>query len=454
MYAKILELRQEAVRGGIYELTIYSELFVELYNAFEDPEGVEPKNVEEMFYWFFHDYQEVFMERILVGRLDTRDDYYVRIVEDRDLSDLRYLYHYGYYVGEYEEKMAAFLATLSQEEIQSMADTFTEGLRKGFLAGGKDISKKKRVEICYPMGFERMVKAAMANFRKMGLEPVIRRSARRTGVTFTPANEQYVFDHKADEAAFLDKAYVERKLECIRNVLEHYKEAALVHAGPTEIESFGGEPFLPVSKEENWQYSKKQQELNVYQANMQMQLLNQYMHHDEQSYTIIAYPTPAIGENFQEIFRETMAINNLNYETYQKIQQCIIDVLDQGEYVEIKGKGANETDLRVALYPLKDPARETIFENCVADVNIPVGEVFTSPKLSGTNGVLHVSQVFLGELKYVDLKLTFSDGKIVSYTCKNHDTEEENQEFIKENLLYNHDSLPIGEFANGTNTTA
>ena len=42
-----------------------------------------------------------------------------------------------------------------------------------------------------------------------------------------------------------------------------------------------------------------------------------------------------------------------------------------------------ETDLTVALHPLKDPAKETLFENCVADVNIPVGEVFTSPQLAG-----------------------------------------------------------------------
>ena len=29
--------------------------------------------------------------------------------------------------------------------------------------------------------------------------------------------------------------------------------------------------------------------------------------------------------------------------------------------------------MHVELYRLKDPAKETIFENCVADVNIPVG---------------------------------------------------------------------------------
>lgn len=106
------------------------------------------------------------------------------------------------------------------------------------------------------------------------------------------------------------------------------------------------------------------------------------------------------------------------------------------------------------MHDLEHPEKETNFENCLADVNIPVGEVFTSPKLAGTNGVLHVGEVYLRDLKFIDLKLTFKDGKVESYTCKNFESEEENKAFIKENLLYNRDTLPMGEFAIGTNTTA
>ena len=103
---------------------------------------------------------------------------------------------------------------------------------------------------------------------------------------------------------------------------------------------------------------------------------------------------------------------------------------------------------------MQDPEKESIFENCVADVNIPVGEVFTSPKLTGTNGVLHVTHVFLNELEYKDLSVTFKDGMIAEYDCANFDTPEENKQYIKENVLFHHDTLPMGEFAIGTNTTA
>ena len=50
--------------------------------------------------------------------------------------------------------------------------------------------------------------------------------------------------------------------------------------------------------------------------------------------------------------------------------------------------------------------------------------------------------------------MTFEDGKVRDYTCTNFDEEEKNKEYIKANVLYHYDSLPLGEFAIGTNTTA
>ena len=61
------------------------------------------------------------------------------------------------------------LHSLTKQQMQAMADTFTEGYRIGFETTGKDISKKSVVEIRYPLGFERMVRAAVHNFKKIGL---------------------------------------------------------------------------------------------------------------------------------------------------------------------------------------------------------------------------------------------------------------------------------------------
>lgn len=454
LYAEIRKMAGYAAENGIYEMTIYGELFVEIYNCFEGEEGTTPEEIAKILYWFAHDYTEVFTEREISRMVNPEDDFTADLIEHADLSDLRYLYRFGCPVGKNERELASFLNGLPQEKIDAMAKTYTEGYRIGFEVGRKDLSKKKTVEICSPLGFERVVRAAICNFAKMGLKPVFRSSGRRNGVSSTSPNEQYEFDHKADGAVFLDKAYVERRLECTLSSLEERKGLAAGYAGPAVIETFGREPFTPKSKPENYEYDEKQQKLNVYFSNKNSQLVNQYIKGEERSFTIIAYPVPEIGPKFEEIFEKTVELNNLDYMLYREMQQKLIDVLDLAEFVKIRGKGANRTDLTVAIRPLENPQKETAFENCVADVNIPVGEVFTSPKLAGTNGILHVTQVFLKQMKYLDLELAFEDGMIVSYNCKNFETEAENKKLLKEQLLFHHDSLPMGEFAIGTNTVA
>ena len=268
------------------------------------------------------------------------------------------------------------------------------------------------------------------------------------------ANKQFLYDHKDDIALFLDKKLVNRRLEVLKLAYESVKDKALKYAGPAVMEVFGEVPFAPASKKEAASLSAAQQKLSAEYAGAAADITNQYIIGEERSFTIIAFPVPDIGADFEEIFDETVKLNTLDYQTYERIQAAIISTLDKASYVEIKGMNGNQTDLCVALYPLANPEKETIFENCVADVNIPVGEVFTSPVLEGTNGKLHVSRVFLNELEYHNLEIDFKDGMITEYTCTNFDNEEENKAYIKENVLYNHDTLPMGEFAIGTNTTA
>lgn len=66
---------------------------------------------------------------------------------------------------------------LTEEEISQIAETFTEGYRRGFELKGVDVSKKDTVNIRYPIGFERVIRAAIRQFADMGLKPVIYREA-------------------------------------------------------------------------------------------------------------------------------------------------------------------------------------------------------------------------------------------------------------------------------------
>ncbi len=466
--AEVRSLIAFAYEQDVESMVIRLELFLEIYQMFvcaKEEEGGLPDSaqVKETLYWFASDYSETMLEKNMRATFDWEEDFALRIIMDSDLSDLRYLYRFGEYISENELRMARYLNSLPEEKIALMADTYTEGYRIGFAVTGKDITKKKSVNIRYFLGFERVVRRAVENFRRIGLESVIYRAPQsilegrklgKNGYYGAIANKQFEYDHEYDQALFYDKRYVNHRLENYRNALESVKELAAVHGGPAVIESFGETPFEPEHKEEALRLNEEQQKLAVCFQSKAGALMNEYVKGEERSFTIIAFPVPEIGENFEEIFDGVLKLNTLDYRLYQGIQQKLIDALDQAQYVRIKGMGENRTDLRIALHTLHDPQKETNFENCVADVNIPVGEVFTSPVLKGTEGKLHVTEVYLNGLKYLDLEIDFKDGMISDYTCANFDDPAESRKFVRENVLFHHDTLPMGEFAIGTNTTA
>lgn len=469
LYAELRSLIGCVYEDRLEDVVIRMELFLEVYGAFvyAASEGVEKPSggdIRQMIYWFASDYADLAAEQRVRETLCPEECFAVKQIMESPLDDVRYLYGYGEYISENELETAGFLAKLPQETIAAMADTFTEGYRRGFEVTGVDLSKKSTVAVYYRLGFERMIRRAVENFASLGLGTVIFRTAwsvldsegagRRSGYSGGLPNRQYCYDHKDDRAIFLDRNYVNRRLEAFRAAYEKVKTQAGAYGGPAVVEVFGEEDFMPITKWEALQLSQDQSRLWVEYQSRAGRLLREYIPREETSYTIIAFPVPQVGEVFPELFWETVRINTLDSGLYSQVQQAMIDVLDRADYCEIKGRGENRTDLRVNLHKLSDPARETIFENCVADVNIPAGEVFTSPVLKGTQGLLHVSRVFLNGFEYRNLAIRFVDGMVAEYSCTNFEKEQENRRFIYENILFRHETLPMGEFAIGTNTTA
>lgn len=461
VYNEIRGMTVYAFEGRVVDITLFAELFVQIYFMFQDDFSV--KDLESAVYYFENDYAEFWITYRIREQLDPDLTFATDIIMNSDLGDVTYLYRYGEYVGKNEIDTAIFMSTLPDSEIEAMARTFTEGYRLGFEAAGIDLSKKKTVNIRYFLGQERMIRAAILQFEQMCLRPICyryaanrinRRLIHRIGYSSSVPNRQLEYDHRMDEALFMDKKLMERKLEVLRQAYKNMAYEASVYAGPAVVEVFGENPFEPENSERNPVLDKKQQEAAISYRTMSSQIVNEYIAQDQCSFTIIAYPVPEIGDRYRDIFRDTVRINTLDNDLFRAIHQSMIDELDKAEHVRVVGQGANVTDMTVMMHEMTDPSKETNFENCVADVNIPVGEVFTSPKLTGTHGILNVSEVFLDGLKYVNLKLTFEDGKIADYTCDNYPDTEKNKAYIKENLLGGRDTLPIGEFAIGTNTTA
>ena len=279
-YGKLLSFVYAEIRGMIVyafeerkeEITILCELFLQLHTCFGE-ELPSYELLKDIVYWYVSDYCDVKLEQRVRDMVDPEMSFAKDIICEEDLNDTRYLYLYGEYVSDSERETAAFLNTLSQEQIEKLAYTFTEGYRKGFEAAGIDLSKKKTVNVRYSLGFERIIKEAVKMFENMGLQSVIYRSAVSTvnkkqamkiGYYGCVANPQYEYDHKADDAFYLDKAFVERKLGALRHAYDLCRDLAKVHAGPAVLEVFGETPFAPVSKEKAAALSEKQQKLMVY----------------------------------------------------------------------------------------------------------------------------------------------------------------------------------------------
>lgn len=449
-----------AAEGNLLFVVMAAELLIELYNYFEEFHEYTFKECREALYSFETDNAELFLAWRAREQFDPAYTFAKDIIMEADGTDLRYLYRYGEYITENEFGIARFLQGLSEEKIKAAAENVVGGYLRGFKVMQVPLSKGQTVGLRYAIGFERIMKEVIRLLEAEGLKvasvrtAVAGRHARKAGYTVTNVNIQYDYDHRNDEGLLADKQWYVRKETALRRVYETEKEVLSLYAGPLVLETFGERLPLPENAEEAIQLDKRQQRLKVESTGRLGAMVEQYIPSDQTSFTIVAYPLPSIGEKFEEIFEETMRLNQLDNEVYRKVQQCIIDALDKATEVRVTGRGKNRTDLTVHLWKLNDPEKETIFENCTADVNIPAGEVFTSPVLKGTDGTLHVTSVFLGSTEYKNLEIVFKDGMTTDYSCENYASGEENEKFIKENLLKNHDRLPLGEFAIGTNTIA
>ena len=446
-----------------------SRLLLILDTARAASEDLSAESLRSVFYKYYHDnlpfeQKKKLHSQLVPGSMDLFAEYeledFLLFASDRDnRGALLYVALWtGEYITDNELEVMDKLCSLPGRELVNMARTYVNGYVKGFAMTSKDISIKKTAEIRFNLGFLPMaVIAGHILKREHGLDTSVMRagysiftgrSVEKNGFFGANPNPQYDLDHKDDLSLIIDESLVDHRLNVLKESYEELKKEARLYGGPAVIEIFGEPEFTPVTKPEAASYDDKTRPLTLRYMSEAGVITNTYIPGEERSFTIIAYPMPSIGDNFDEVFDATVLINNLDYELYRDIQQKLIDALDTAEYVEVCGRDGNSTDLRVKLHTLTDPIHQTNFENCVADVNIPVGEVFTSPVLEGTDGVLHVKHVFLNGIEYHNLTIRVKNGFTSEYSC------DEGAKLIEDNILFHHPSLPMGECAIGTNTTA
>ena len=161
LYAELRGAIVFAFEKRIWDLTVVMELLLEIYSEFSEGSIPQEKTIRNILVSYINDYCQDMVEYRVRQAVDPSLDFAVKIVMESDLSDLSYLYYYGEYISENETGTAAFLNSLSQEEIDAIARTWTEGYRIGFITTRKDITRKKTVNIRYHVGFERVVRSAI-----------------------------------------------------------------------------------------------------------------------------------------------------------------------------------------------------------------------------------------------------------------------------------------------------
>ncbi len=446
-YRKYRDYVTYAFYHKLFKMEEYNRLFIDVF-AYVENNRLEYEALKEL---TTRAEREVKTQEIILKLKETFDKdfrHFKETIENTDLSDLRYLFRYGYFVTDNEIKTAKHLLNYSEGKLKKLSNQVAKAYINGFIRNGKDISGKSSVNIVFNIGQELIIRQLIEVLKEYNLDALI------NNVASTEANKQYDYDHRFDAALYLDEEYTKLIGANFEEAFENCKEISSVYSGLIQLCKFGDLPFMPETKKECLKFSDEQQKLFQIHQNDIVRIQDKYVPQKELSFTLISFPCPEIGKNFEQVFEDILEVNMLDTDKYELIQQKIIDVLDEADYVHVKGKGDNETDLKVKMQEIKNPDKETNFLNCGADINIPVGEVYTSPRLTGTNGILHVEEAYLNDLKFIKLRLTFKDGYVASYDCSNFNKEEDNKKYVKENLLFPHKTLPLGEFAVGTNTLA
>ncbi len=271
LYAEIRGEIAHVYEGKLLYLTIYNELFIEIYNCFENEEEPNYKEIRNIIYWFMYDYCDVFLTDWVEESFCPEKSFLKNIILQSDLSDLRYLYKYGEYISERE-----------WNRVKSAAD-FSEMCMERFTQF--DAKSQSMVQIqCVP-GLETGIRRFIENFEKAGINVVVFR--RPTGVWMKPeydveriyglcANREYEEDHREDQGIFLNKKMAERRLEVVKNSYEQWKDLIRKYVGTVAFQFEILEKSVPVKKTAVRLSDRQKGLVELYQEKLD-QLTRQYV---------------------------------------------------------------------------------------------------------------------------------------------------------------------------------
>ena len=371
-----------------------------------------------------------------------------QILRKANGTDLSWMDEYGLKVLPEEKVLAQFLFQYPKDKCRKIGKHIVDALLHGFLSQSRDRRDRRHVRLNYCMGQEALVQEVLKNLEERGLIAIVQRPQ------CLAQSGDYAMMHAADKAACLSDTSLQAMKSAYAVAYEAHRDILLDTCGMIGLGQFGAEASVPQPVPETYIPSAERRSRLTELENIKRETEAVYLSPSDLSFCRVAFPNLQLGVKFPEVFDAFVDLNTMESEEYELIQQKMIDVLDLCEHAEIRGVEGNDTNLLVRFWPLRNPERETKFLNCGGDLNIPHGELFTTPELTGTEGTLHIKLIYLKGVCFQDLRLTFKDGYVVDYSCGGFDDEETQRAYVKEHLLQGHETLTMGEFAIGSNTLA
>ena len=271
LFAELMGLAAYVFEDRAEEITVHMEVFIEIYNRFEESKVPSYREIRQILYWFESDYCDLFAAERVLQEIDPQENVAKRIVMGPEPEDLRYLYRYGEYISDREISLAERLSSMKQEDIAARASDFAESCRRELFAG-TELPKGRTVSLWYRIGLERLVRAVAEKLEKMGLGIVLFRHAvcvvNRHGMALegyagADPGSRFRYDHREDAALYLDKKFVDRRLGVIKSTYEDNLDLAGNYAGAVLIETEAeiDAPSFPAENPAAYRLSNRQREL-------------------------------------------------------------------------------------------------------------------------------------------------------------------------------------------------
>ncbi|MCK4255853.1 leucyl aminopeptidase, partial [candidate division WOR-3 bacterium] len=331
----------------IYKMEEYNRLFIDVFDYIRNNK-IEYETLKRL----ITAHQKKDKTNEIIFRMKEQFDidfrYFKDIVEKADISDLRYLFSYGKFITDNEIKTAKYLLNYPKKKIKQLTNQITTAYIKGFIRDNKDITKKSTVGIIFNVGQELIIRQLIKDLKRYNLDATI------LGIYSSKASKQYNYDHRFDLALYLDSEYTGLIEKGYSKACKNCSDIMSIFSGLIHFGNFGKLPFTPENKKECLKLSDEQQKLFQIHQNNIMKIQDKYMPRQETSFTAISFPSPEIGENFEKIFEDILEINMLSTDKYELIQQRIIAILDKADFVHVKGREKNKTDIIVKMQEIKN----------------------------------------------------------------------------------------------------